>query len=1058
MPLNLNSDKLIVVVKPEQQPLQVTGFTPTVITGSGGTTVTSPAYQQFIITSPASVLPTVLIGSGDTTTTNISGNTWIIFSNTGTTGTYTPLSAFTGHTGDTTIHFKQSGITITENQVTNLVSDLAGKSGTGHTHSYTGSSITNKPSFVGSGNTTVTLVGNTYHIYSPTGSTGNYVPITGTSGNLKSVIGNLGHQFRVDLTTNGVGKGGQILADDTYLYLQDVGGGNVNQIRLGTTQTDITKKIEIATGLTGTYGNQTLINKGYADTRYSQTGHTHAQYATVANLTGHTSDTTIHFKQSGITITENQVTNLVTDLAGKSGTGHTHSYTGSSITNKPSFVGSGNTTVTLVNNTYRIYTPSGISDHALLSNLGWLTSKHTGQTSHFAGFGLSGETVYYDPSNYAAANHLHTGVYSPTAHTHTQYSPTGHTHTIANVTGLQSALDGKSSTGHTHTGVYAPVIHTHAISGVTGLQTALDGKTNTGTTATLVQNLNTFSGATLTLYSDNKAYRGFSANDTIGVSYNWSQRKVTLTGTLDYYWNGIKKTFTSPKTFTTGHTATVGHWYLYSTDGTNFAWSQQPWSFDDMQIAHVYYRSTSGATFCIREPHGTMDRESHEVLHNTVGTFLKSGGQPFAYTAATATNSANSPSFGVAVVVDEDLDTTIPQWDKGTYTLMTVTGNTASRYYTAATLPFSGANNTNVYLNNPVTGAFAASTPNNRWLNVYQILVPTSSDVPSQKYRMIMLQPQAVYTSLAAAQAESVLGLYLGDLNASSAEYVIYTRITYATAGSSNYGKCTIAGISYNIGNHLNNVNVTGGASTTNHQNLANLDWANSGHIASTISTLASFNSSGIAEELPKATFSLSGHTHSGVYQTVALAVTGATSMGGKTLIHATPVSGNKIQLKGLSGGTNITITTGATYLTISSTAGGSSAWSGVTGKPAWLSGTTLSAFEAQHAHATLYQPLLANVVTVTGTTDTIANGDGGTIIKYTNTSARTVTLPTGLTTNMQFTAINYGGTTTVSFAAGTGATLHTKNSALKLATIYGACTWIHEGSGTWVGFGDLTV
>ena len=44
-------------------------------------------------------------------------------------------------------------------------------------------------------------------------------------------------------------------------------------------------------------------------------------------------------------------------------------------------------------------------------------------------------------------------------------SNTGHTHTIANVTGLQTALDGKSAVGHSH-----------VIADVTALQTALDGK------------------------------------------------------------------------------------------------------------------------------------------------------------------------------------------------------------------------------------------------------------------------------------------------------------------------------------------------------------------------------------------------------------------------------------------------------------------------------------------------------------------------------------------------------------------------------------------------------
>ena len=37
----------------------------------------------------------------------------------------------------------------------------------------------------------------------------------------------------------------------------------------------------------------------------------------------------------------------------------------------------------------------------------------------------------------------------------TTFVPSAHTHTIANVTGLQSALDGKSDTGHTHS--YLPL-------------------------------------------------------------------------------------------------------------------------------------------------------------------------------------------------------------------------------------------------------------------------------------------------------------------------------------------------------------------------------------------------------------------------------------------------------------------------------------------------------------------------------------------------------------------------------------------------------------------------
>jgi hypothetical protein len=55
-----------------------------------------------------------------------------------------------------------------------------------------------------------------------------------------------------------------------------------------------------------------------------------------------------------------------------------------------------------------------------------------------------------------------------------------HTHTIANVTGLQTALDGKQASGS-----YAAATHTHAISDTTGLQTALDGKAAASHTHTI---------------------------------------------------------------------------------------------------------------------------------------------------------------------------------------------------------------------------------------------------------------------------------------------------------------------------------------------------------------------------------------------------------------------------------------------------------------------------------------------------------------------------------------------------------------------------------------------
>ena len=60
------------------------------------------------------------------------------------------------------------------------------------------------------------------------------------------------------------------------------------------------------------------------------------------------------------------------------------------------------------------------------------------------------------------------------AHTHTGYAASSHSHAISDITGLQTALDGKAASSHTHT-----------IANVTGLQTALDGKANASHTHTV---------------------------------------------------------------------------------------------------------------------------------------------------------------------------------------------------------------------------------------------------------------------------------------------------------------------------------------------------------------------------------------------------------------------------------------------------------------------------------------------------------------------------------------------------------------------------------------------
>jgi hypothetical protein len=100
-------------------------------------------------------------------------------------------------------------------------------------------------------------------------------------------------------------------------------------------------------------------------------------------------------------------------------------------------------------------------------------------------------------SAFAAASHTHTIANVTNLQTSLDgKANTVHSHAITDVTNLQTTLDGKSNVGHTHaiTDVTnlqtelnnkAALSHTHAISDVTGLQTALDGKASTSHTHTI---------------------------------------------------------------------------------------------------------------------------------------------------------------------------------------------------------------------------------------------------------------------------------------------------------------------------------------------------------------------------------------------------------------------------------------------------------------------------------------------------------------------------------------------------------------------------------------------
>lgn len=352
--------------------------------------------------------------------------------------------------------------------------------------------------------------------------------------------------------------------------------------------------------------------------------------------------------------------------------------------------------------------------------------------------------------------------------------------------------------------------------------------------------------------TDSKGLSGFINGSNIDISYNYTNRTITLTGDLIYYWRGIKKELTSPWT-SSAHTNSVGNWYLYSSDGDNFIWSNTIWVFSDVMTAYVRRGATSAESFGIRETHELMDFKSHEELHSQIGTYKVSGGilTVGTYVENSPIDADVSPGFNSAVIKDEDLISSVNTWVEGTYTTAYVGVGGELIFDTTKTRPFHDAGaNTYIQINDPLAGTIVAGAAGN-FYNVYQVIVPACSDSDSQKYRMIILQPQVAYNTLLTAQGEDVRGLNLGNFASLFTEFVIHARITYRTrTADNNAGRCRIetGGVTYISGNKAGQVSVMG-FTTNNHAALSNLPWTISGHTGA-INKLAGFGTAGEAVEL----------------------------------------------------------------------------------------------------------------------------------------------------------------------------------------------------------------
>jgi len=282
-------------------------------------------------------------------------------------------------------------------------------------------------------------------------------------------------------------------------------------------------------------------------------------------------------------------------------------------------------------------------------------------------------------------------------------------------------------------------------------------------------------------------FSGFVDRNNIVQKYNEATRVVTnehASGFVETSWNGIITRHASPWVLP-AHPATPNRTYFYySTDGTNYAWSETAWDFEGIQVASVRYGTY--LKLPVRECHGLADPEWHRDAHKHIWTYVQSGCGLTAGTYAiggTASNANNTPGVDAGTLRDEDLPTALAALAQGSYVICTPQSGEFNRG--TSSFPFFSATGSYIQYYPSDTGS-PTTGQTGKFYNVYLVGAPLMLDETGAPLanRFLWLAPQAEYDSLTAAKGESFEGLRLGDLTIGTSEYCPIRRLIFGSSAA----------------------------------------------------------------------------------------------------------------------------------------------------------------------------------------------------------------------------------------------------------------------------------
>jgi hypothetical protein len=296
-----------------------------------------------------------------------------------------------------------------------------------------------------------------------------------------------------------------------------------------------------------------------------------------------------------------------------------------------------------------------------------------------------------------------------------------------------------------------------------------------------------------------------------------------------YYRAGIKNTITGNKTIdltTIDATLVDGATYFIyidGTEGTLVASRVSPWTLNDTKVpvATIVWNNTLTPKYQLAdERHSCLiDRRDHYYQHFTIGARVKSvGALGGTYTVGTDTDAAKTFSIAESVFLDEDIIVTCdsltePNGNNADYVVMYRT-SASTWAWKASAMPFVYNTSTNwIQWDNggTLTDATGGSGSNTRWVNSYLLLTNYNGAA-----RFVFIPSQAIFTSLATAQAENPAAFTFTGLPI--VETAICYRLTWTTITSTSKGKCRLAATPQRV--FLGSVSSTSVGTTINDHGL----------------------------------------------------------------------------------------------------------------------------------------------------------------------------------------------------------------------------------------------